>query len=181
VIRLARLRSVLGMPGSAKESTPRSRLWARLSVNPSGAISGTIVAMAVIAAADPQAPAGAVLAATVGTLLVFWLTHVYPEVLAQRLHNSYDLSSILGTMARQLPMLEAPALSVLFVCLAALGLVDQGLAVSLALSNGVGQLFGWGVIVGRRLGWSWPAALLAGAVDGTLGLVIVGLKVLLQH
>jgi hypothetical protein len=32
--------------------------------------------------------------------------------------------------------------------------------------------------VGRQLGWSWPRALLAGAVDGTMGLVIVGVKVL---
>ena len=78
-------------------------------------------------------------------------------------------------------MLEAPAPSVLLLPLAALGLMDQGIAVSLALLNGVAQLFGWGFIVGRRLGWSRPQSLLAGAIDGTFGLLIVGLKVLLQH
>jgi hypothetical protein len=35
--------------------------------------------------------------------------------------------------------------------------------------------------VGRRHGWSRSASLLAGLVDGTLGVVIVGLKVLLQN
>jgi hypothetical protein len=46
--------------------------------------------------------------------------------------------------------------------------------VRLVLLNEVGQLFGWGIAVGRRLGWSPSASLLAGLVDGTLGVVIVG-------
>ncbi len=40
-------------------------------------------------------------------------------------------------------MLEAPALSVLFLLLGALGVLDKGLAVGLALWNGVAQLVGW--------------------------------------
>ena len=57
----------------------------------------------------------------------------------------------------------------------------HGVAVRLALLNEVGQLLGWGIAVGRRLSWSRSASLLAGLVDGTLGVVIVGLKVLLQN
>jgi hypothetical protein len=42
------------------------------------------------------------------------------------------------------------------------------------------QLFGWGIDVGRRRGGAWPAALLAGLVNGAFGLVIVVLEVLLH-
>ena len=59
-------------------------------------------------------------------------------------------------------------------------LADRSLNV-VALLSEVGQLLEWGIAVGRRLGWSRSASLLAGLVDGTLGVVIVGLKVLLQN
>jgi hypothetical protein len=49
-------------------------------VNPGGAISGSIIAMSVIAAADRHASAGTTLTLTVTTLVVFWLAHVYAEV-----------------------------------------------------------------------------------------------------
>jgi hypothetical protein len=47
-----------------------------------------------------------------------------------------------------------------FLLLAMMGLLDHGVAVSLALANGVRQLFVWGILTGRRLPWSWPRALL---------------------
>ena len=50
----------------------------------------------------------------------------------------------------------------------------------LALWGGVVQLCGWGSDVGRRRGGTWPAALLAGLVNGAFGLVIVVLEVLLH-
>jgi hypothetical protein len=52
-----------------------------------------------------------------------WLAHVHTEVLAQRLHNRYDLPIVLATMAHQRPILEALALSVLLLLLAAFGLL----------------------------------------------------------
>jgi hypothetical protein len=83
-------------------------------------------------------------------------------------------------MARELAMLAAPALSILFLLLAALDLLDEGLAVRLALWNGVAQLLGWGIELGRRSGRSWPRALLVGAVNSTFGLVIIVLEALLH-
>jgi hypothetical protein len=61
---------------------PPSRLWPRLSVNLSGAISGTVVALAVIAAADSHRSARVILATTVATLLVFWVARVHAEILS---------------------------------------------------------------------------------------------------
>jgi hypothetical protein len=106
---------------------------------------------------------------------------VYAEVLDHGLrHARFDLHVVPGIMARELSMLAAPALSVLFLLLGALGLLGEGLAVRLALWNGVAQLVGWGIDVGRRLGRSWPMALLGGVVNGVLGVVIILLEVLLH-
>ena len=169
------------MPGSWRAGTPRSRRLAIVAANPRGAVYGTIVATAVIAASAHDERPGFILAATVATLLVFWIAHVYSEVLAHGLRQAtLDLSVVPATMARELSMLAAPALSVVFLLLGALGLFGEQLAVRLALWNGVAQLVGWGVEVGRRLGRSWPAALLGGVVNGALGVVIILLEVLLH-
>ncbi|HEY2957857.1 MAG TPA: hypothetical protein VGM21_06560 [Actinomycetota bacterium] len=50
----------------------------------------------------------------------------------------------------------------------------------LALWNGVVQLVGWGIDVGRRRWQAWPAALLTGLVNGVFGVVIILLEVLLH-
>ena len=149
---------------------------------PRGAIYGTIVATAVIAAtaAGGKSPELS-LAATVATLLVFWLAHVYADFLDHGLrHGSSDLKVLVSIMGQELAMLAAPALSILSLLLGALGLFSEGLAVRLALWNGVVQLVGWGIEVGRRRGQAWPAALLTGLINGTFGLVIIVLEVLLH-
>jgi hypothetical protein len=122
-----------------------------------------------------------ILAATVATLLVFWLAHVYAEFLEHQVrHGSPEWKALAAIMGRELSMLAAPALSILFLLLGALGLLDEGLAVRLALWNGVVQLVGWGIDVGRRRGRGWPVALLTGLINGTFGLVIIVLEVLLH-
>jgi hypothetical protein len=169
------------MRGSATAGTPQWRRLAIIAANPRGAIYGTIVASAVIAAtaAGGKSP-GLILGATVATLLVFWLAHVYAEFLDHGLrHGSSDLKVLAAIMGQELSMLAAPALSILLL-LGAVGLLDEELAVRLALWSGVVQLFGWGIDVGRRRGGAWPAALLAGLVNGAFGLVIVVLEVLLH-
>ena len=170
------------VPDSVKADSFRSRRLARLAANPSGAIYGTIVATAVTAAASAhdETPAR-IAAANVLTLLVFWLAHVYSEVLAHRLRGAeFRVSVVRTTMANELPMIEAPALSIVFLLLGALGLLDDQLAINLALANGVAQLFIWGIVVARRLGWSWPASALSGVVDASFAVVIILLKALLH-
>jgi hypothetical protein len=169
------------MGGSATAGTPRSRRLAVIAANPRGAIYGTIVATAVIAATAGHEPPAFILAATVTTLLVYWLAHVYADVLDHGLRQAgSDLKVVPAIMGRELSMLAAPALSILFLLLGALGLLDEGLAVRLALWSGMAQLVGWGIDVGRRSGKSGPGALLAGLVNGAFGVVIVVLEALLH-
>ncbi len=83
-------------------------------------------------------------------------------------------------MARELSMVAAPALSILFLLLGVLGLLDEGLAVGLALWTGVAQLVGWAIEAGRRHGRSRPAMLLSGVINGAFGVGIIGLEALLH-
>jgi hypothetical protein len=169
------------MRGSATAGTPQWRRLAIVAANPRGAIYGTIVASAVIAATAGHQSPGHVLAATVATLLVFWLAHVYADFLEHQVrHGSSDLKVLASIMGREQAMLAAPALPILFLLLGALGVLDEGLAVRLALWSGVVQLVGWGIDVGRRHRRAWPAALLTGLINGAFGLVIIILEVLLH-
>jgi hypothetical protein len=168
------------MRGSAT-GAPRSRWLAIIAANPRGAVYGTIVATAVIAASAGHSSPGTILAATVATLAVFWLAHVYADFLDHGLRQARFHPKVLpGIMAGELSMLAAPALSVVFLLLGAVGLVDERLAIRLALWNGVVQLVAWGTDVGRRRGQAWPAALLTGLVNGAFGVVIIVLEVLLH-
>jgi hypothetical protein len=169
------------MGGSATERRPRSRWLAIIAANPRGAVYGTIVATAVIAASAGHTSPELILAATVATLAVFWLAHVYADFLDHGLRQDrFHLKILPGIMARELSMLAAPALSIVFLLLGAVGLFDERLAIRLALWNGVLQLVGWGIDIGRRHGQAWPAAILTGLVNGAFGVVIIVLEVLLH-
>ena len=160
---------------------PRSRWLAIIAANPRGAVYGTIVATAVIAAAAGHASPELILTATVATLVVFWLAHVYADFLDHGLRQArFHFTVLPGIMARELSMLAAPALSVVFLLLGAVGLFDERLAIRLALWNGVVQLVAWGTEVGHRRGQAWPAALLTGLVNGAFGVAIIILEVLLH-
>ena len=112
---------------------------------------------------------------------MFWLAHVYAHFLDHEVRHDRTRWKVLASiMGQELSMVAAPALSILFLLLGALGLLNEPLAVRLALWAAVLQLFGWGIEVGRRRGQAWPGALLAGVINGIFGLVIVFLEVLLH-
>ena len=136
------------MQGATKPDIRRSRRLARvLAANPRAAIYGTIVASAVIATtAGGHQPAELILEATLATLVIFWLAHVYADFLGHGLrHARSNLRLLASIMVQELSMLVAPALSILFLLLGALGVLEEALAVGLALWNDVVQLVGWGI------------------------------------
>ena len=171
-------------PGPGQQ--PQRQGWDRLrplrTPDVASAIYGTITANAVIAATAGHLPPGRTLLITVATLAVFWLAHVYAQALAHHLKGMTRLSwtAIAAAMSEERPMLEAPAASLLVLLLGVVGLLGERAAVRIALWVGVVQLVAWGIAYARRQRWGWPAALVAGAVNGTFGLVIVALEVLLH-
>ena len=158
---------------------PASRWRAFRTPDSAGAIYGTIAALAVIAGAARSRSHGRVLALTVATLAVFWLAHVYANALAHHLRGAkrLDWAVITAAMAEERTMLEAPVLMLLLLALGGVGLLDEHLAVTLALWAGVVQLVAWGIAYARRQQWGWATAVTAGVVNGTFGLVIVALEV----
>src|SRR5215475_3924224 len=165
-----------------RELSP-ARWLARGTANVDGAIFGTITAAAVIAAsAAHDATIGSVVIVTVVTVVIFWLAHVYGLVVEGHLEEGRSgLAAVGEAMIDELPVLEAPAPSVLLLFVGLIGVLDADTAVLAALWMAVAQLVIWGAAAGRRHGRSWRAAAVSGAISGTFGLVIILLKTLVVH
>lgn len=151
--------------------------------NFAAAVYGSILAAAVIASLDVgEVGEGDMTIALGGTLLVFWLAHVWSEAIADRMQDPrpYSWRRLRAVAAWHWPMVQASLGPLGALLLADLGVWSLTTAVTLALAISVAQLVGWGIAVGRRTFEGWPAALLSGAVDGALGLLIVMLKTLVH-
>ena len=90
------------------------------------------------------------------------------------------MADIRRIMAEELPMVEAATLPIVALMLGAFNVLRDPFAVNLALAIGVAQLLVWGAVAARRAGWSWPATVGTSAVDGVLGLLVIGLKSILH-
>lgn len=158
------------------------------TVRPAGgdfaaAVYGSILASAVVASLDVgDVAAPAMTVSLAGTMVVFWLSHVWADAVADRMRERrrYDWRGLRAAATWHWPMLEAALGPLAALALADLGVWQRATAVTVALAIGVVQLVGWGIVVGRRTFDSWPAALLSGAVDGLLGLALVVLKTLVH-
>src|SRR6266508_2988671 len=101
------------MGGATTAGSPWPRRLGMLVASPRSAIYGTILATA------GHEPPGFILAATAATLAVFWLAHVYADILEHELGRAgFDLKVVPAVMARELSMVAATTLSICWVCLA---------------------------------------------------------------
>jgi hypothetical protein len=153
--------------------------------NPARAIYGTILVMAVITALshDDTVTAGELVAGVLATTFVFWIAHVYAEVLGRRVEGGAGrptLGNVAVAARGEWPLVEASLLPVLALLLAVVGVVKTDTAVTIAIAIGVAELFGYGILAGRRLQLSRGGVIAVGVVNGALGLVIVLLKVLVH-
>jgi hypothetical protein len=165
------------------EATRQTSRWGLFRTPESaGAIYGTIAAMAVIAGTAKTTEHGEALGLTIATLLVFWLAHVYAHALAHHLRGAkrLDWSAVTAAMAEEWALLQGPIPLLVLLALGELGVLEERLAVRLALWLGVVELVTWGILYARRQRWSWLTALTAGAVNGLFGLIIVILEVVVH-
>lgn len=111
------------MADSSAMTTPPSRWWGWSASDASGAIYGMIAASAVIAATARHQPPERVLALTVA---IFWLAHVYAEVLSHHLRGATRPRGPSSPRDRQgAPDAGAPPLSLLLLLGGAVGLLDE--------------------------------------------------------
>ena len=147
-----------------------------------GAIYGTIVAMATIAAGAHSADIDRLLVITFANLFIFWIAHVYAAALSHHLRESHwlDWAAIKRAMAEEWPLVTGPLPCMIVLALGTFDLIADDRAVRFALWIGVLQLLGWGISFARRRRWGWVASLVSGAVNALCGLGIVVLEVLVH-
>jgi hypothetical protein len=170
---------------------PRRRVWQRAQAvgvpRPGGsaehfadAVYGTILVLAVVAALseDDHAAAGAILGGALATSLVFWIVHVYAEVLSRRAAGDGTAWWPLVRQAAQQewPLVEAAFLPSVPLVLGAVGLLARSTAITLSLVVGVADLAAWGYFAGRAMRQSQIKSLVSAAAAAGLGTLMVLLK-----
>lgn len=150
-----------------------------------GGVYGQVIVTATIAALalDDTLSAANILVFTVATMFVFWLAHVYAELVAVQVVAGSRLSrgNLLRVMRSEWPIMKSAGLPSLALLLAVLGVYERQAGITIALIVGVVSLAGWGWLIGRRSGLSRFGVIVASALSAGLGLLVVALELALQH
>jgi hypothetical protein len=152
----------------------------------SGGLYGTVLVLAVIAALTKgdhdDTSATVVLAGVLVTTIVFWLVHVYADTLAARVTEPErrwrDLALEHGR--HDITIIEAAIPPALALLLGTVGVLSRGTAIWAAIVIGLLDLFAWGVLLGRALGYGPSRTAVIGLLNVALGGVMVALKVLVH-
>ncbi len=148
--------------------------------NYAGAIYGTILSMAVISTAskDPTIGPIAIAGWAAATAVVFWIAHVYASIVAAGFARPAEAGKLLKqAMRREWPLVQGSLIPAAAMLLAPLGLVDTDAATYVAVGVGVLILFAAGLAIGTREELSWGRRLMIGAINASIGLLIVALKI----
>jgi len=146
------------------------------------AIYGSLLVTSLVAVQWRHDPSTDIIAASLLiSVVVFWLAHVWSEIVNHRVHGPLQAGEIRDLALQESPMLASAVLPALVLASArAFGLpVDP--VISAALIVCIGQLFVWGLVVGRAAHSSNLLALRVAIVDSLLGVAIVVLKVIVIH
>jgi hypothetical protein len=150
----------------------------------SGGLYGTVLVLAVIIALTKSGKAASdiVLGGIVVTSFVFWVVHVYADTLASRVEfPERSWLDLAGEHAHeQMGILEAPVLPAIPLLLGVADVLERQTAAWAAIAMGLIGLFGWGIAVGRALGYRHAGPILFGFLNVALGGLMVGLKVLVH-
>ena len=146
------------------------------------AVYGTVSVLAVIAAsAHGKESAGRVLVFSAVSSVVFWAVHVYAAVLADigPAHLSWGPALRKG-FTHEHGVLGGVVIPLAVLSMGAVGILEDHRAISWAMWSGVIVLFVTPVVWLRPHGRGWWGCLLACAVGGLLGLVLIWFKVVLH-
>ncbi|WP_131749244.1 hypothetical protein [Frankia sp. Cppng1_Ct_nod] len=151
--------------------------------DPANAIYGTILVTAIIAAEDPdQIHISDIIVTVAVTVIVFWLSHGYADLIGDRLNAGTrpSLREVNRSLARNWPIVQAAVVPTAALIIAAVAGATVENAQAAALWTSTALLAVWGIVAGRacRL-HGWGLALHAGG-SALLGLVMIFLKVLIH-
>jgi hypothetical protein len=158
---------------------PVQRWWSQRQA-PAG-IFGTIIGASVIASADPNDPLHDVAWAVLVTLIVYWLSERWSEVLASNLRGeAITRRHIAAVFGQGWPMVQASYTPLVVLGLAWTFGASNSTALNLALGFCVATLAALGLLAGRRAGLSRWAVVGSGTFTAALGLVLIVLKAFLH-
>ena len=115
------------------------------------------------------------------SVVAFWLTDAWSEIVAHRVHGPIDRPVALGILRSQATMLTSVVVPGIILTLPLLVGIPIDLAIGAALVISLVQLFLWGLAVGLAAHGSRLLALGVALVDLGIGVVVVILKVLAIH
>jgi hypothetical protein len=176
--------SVLVKSDEGGAGLPRLGRW-ELGQRLGGFVYGTILVLTVVvtgAKAFPHAPGHLALLVAM-TTVVFWLAHVYADGLAFSVdHDTRPSLAELGRISRrEAAILGAGVPPEVALVFGAVGLLSESVAVWLALGLGLVVLGTTGVVLGRVERLGRLRTLVAILANLTLGVALIGLKVLVVH
>jgi hypothetical protein len=162
----------------------QAREWTRLlrpTRSPSSTIYGTIVAAALIAtesAAD--ASTAEIVGSVLATLVVYWLAHVYSDLLAphdRRERPGHPTGhAILTALAEEWGIVAGGLGLVIVLVITDLAGVPTAVAINIALAGAVVELIGWGILAARHAHLSAPWTALYATISAIFGAALVLLK-----
>jgi len=177
------------MTDSVTDEAPRHRAArlgrAAMGERLGGYIYGTIVALAVVVAGARAYPHGAghIAALVAATSVALWIAHVYAHALAHSVASDERISvaELRHIARREGSIIEAALPPVAALVVGALGVISTRASVWVAFGLGLGVLAAQGIVVARieRLGRLGTLGVVAGNVS--LGVLLVGLKLVVTH
>jgi hypothetical protein len=115
------------------------------------------------------------------SVVAFWLTEAWSEIVAQRVHGPIGMASALAIARSDATMLTAVIVPGIILGLPHFFGVPVNLAVGAALLASLVQLFLWGLAVGLAAHGSRWLALVVALVDCGIGVAVVILKGVVIH
>jgi hypothetical protein len=149
-----------------------------------GAVYGTIVAAAVVAAASgPKSTDTHILVAMLTTAVVFWLAHVFSRVLAESMEQGSRIANDerLRIAREEWPMLTSCLPLAVPLLLGAYGVISSDISSWVAITVAVVMLGTWGYRIGQLEGRGRWRSFRLSLSTAAFGLVIVVLKVGVSH
>lgn len=166
-----------------RRSLRRLRLFVDPEGNPAEVIYGTILAGVVLATkAHKGVSGGAIFWSAIGALVLYWLAHVYADVIGEQVKTGRrtNWATIRHAGVQDWTRLRASLIPVLVFEIVRLGRGSVNTSVLSALWLTVGLLAAWGATAAFRSGARSIALVLEILVCAALGVAVVLLKIVLH-
>lgn len=176
------------MPPVPDPPTPAASRWTPRVLRTTGSVTegiyGLILAVSVIAVSREyeSSNAGSIAVTVLVTGIVFWLAHVYARILSRSKRGDRwpTRAEVREVLRHDWPLVEVTIPLVLVLALGAVGLVPDGLAVTLAVGAALAELATAGAYAARTSGAGATGIVVSAGIAVALGGAVVLLKTLVH-